>query len=58
MGYEAVDWIHPDQDRDQWWALRNTVMNLGFLTSLTRPTRLVAPVKVKKNFFTSSLLKL
>jgi hypothetical protein len=23
---EGVDWIHLDQDRDQWWALVNTVM--------------------------------
>jgi hypothetical protein len=30
MRCEAVDWIHPAQDRDQWWALVNTVINLGF----------------------------
>jgi hypothetical protein len=24
--YESVDWIHLDQDRNQWWALANTVM--------------------------------
>jgi hypothetical protein len=23
-----VDWIHLVQDRDRWWALVNTVMNL------------------------------
>jgi hypothetical protein len=23
-----VDWIHWAQDRDRWWALANTVMNL------------------------------
>jgi hypothetical protein len=35
-----VDWIHLDQDRDQWWALVYAVMNLSvpqkaenFLTS-------------------------
>jgi len=22
-----VDWIHLAQDRNQWWALANTVMN-------------------------------
>jgi hypothetical protein len=27
-GWEDVDWIHLAQDRDQWWALVNTVMNL------------------------------
>jgi hypothetical protein len=25
---EEVDWIHVDQDRDQWIALVNTVMNV------------------------------
>jgi hypothetical protein len=28
IGWEFVDWIHLDQDRDQWRALMNTVMNL------------------------------
>jgi hypothetical protein len=27
MGSEVVDWIHLAQDRNQWWALVNTVMN-------------------------------
>jgi len=27
-GWEGVDWIHLDQDRDQWWAVVNMVMNL------------------------------
>jgi hypothetical protein len=30
VGCEDVDWLHLDQDRDQWWALVNTVMNLCF----------------------------
>jgi hypothetical protein len=25
---EGVDWIHLAQNRDNWWALANTVMNL------------------------------
>jgi hypothetical protein len=25
--YEGVDWNHAVQDRKQWWALVNTVMN-------------------------------
>jgi hypothetical protein len=28
LGWGAVDWIDPAQDRDQWRALVNTVMNL------------------------------
>jgi hypothetical protein len=28
MVWEGVDWIHLAQDRDQWQALVNTVMNL------------------------------
>jgi hypothetical protein len=28
MAWGGVDWIDPAQDRDQWKALVNTVMNL------------------------------
>jgi hypothetical protein len=28
---EGVNWIHPAQDRDQWRAVLNTVMNLRIL---------------------------
>jgi hypothetical protein len=27
----GVDWIHLAEDRDQWWALMNAVMNLWVL---------------------------
>jgi hypothetical protein len=27
IGWEGVDWIHLAQDRDQWRAVVNTVMN-------------------------------
>jgi hypothetical protein len=27
-GWDSVDWIHLTQDRNQWWALMNTVMNI------------------------------
>jgi hypothetical protein len=29
IGWDGVDWIELAQDRDQWKALVNTVMNLG-----------------------------
>jgi hypothetical protein len=29
-GKEGVDWIHLAQDKDQWRAVVNTVMNLRF----------------------------
>jgi hypothetical protein len=29
IGWEGVDWTHLAQDRDQWRAVVNTVMNLG-----------------------------
>jgi hypothetical protein len=29
IGWGSMDWIHLAQDRDQWRALVNTVMNLG-----------------------------
>jgi hypothetical protein len=28
IGWGVMDWIHLAQDRDQWWAVVNTVMNL------------------------------
>jgi hypothetical protein len=28
IGWEVVDWIYLTQDRDQWRAVANTVMNL------------------------------
>jgi hypothetical protein len=28
IGWKGMDWIHLAQDRDRWWALVNTVMNL------------------------------
>jgi hypothetical protein len=28
IGLEDVDWIQLAQDRDRWWALVDTVMNL------------------------------
>jgi hypothetical protein len=30
-GWEGVDWIHLAQDKDEWQALVNTVMNLRVL---------------------------
>jgi hypothetical protein len=30
IGCDGMDWSHLAQDRDQWRALVNTVMNLGF----------------------------
>jgi len=28
VGWEVVHWMHLDPNRDQWWVLVNTVMNL------------------------------
>jgi hypothetical protein len=28
IGWDGVDWIDVAQDRDQWMALMNTIMNL------------------------------
>jgi hypothetical protein len=28
IGWSVMDWIDLAQDRDQWWALVNMVMNL------------------------------
>jgi hypothetical protein len=28
IGWEGVDWINLAQDRDQWWAFVNTVVNI------------------------------
>jgi hypothetical protein len=28
VSWEDVDWIHLAQDKDQWWARVNTIMNL------------------------------
>jgi hypothetical protein len=28
VGWKDVDWMHLSQDRDQWWVLVKTVMNL------------------------------
>jgi hypothetical protein len=30
IGWDVMDWINLAQDRDQWWALVNTVMNVRF----------------------------
>jgi hypothetical protein len=27
-GWEGVDWMHLAKEKDQWWALVNTVMKL------------------------------
>jgi hypothetical protein len=27
IGWEVVDWMHLDQDRNQWWDVVNTVVN-------------------------------
>jgi hypothetical protein len=28
IGWEFIEWMYLVQDREQWWALLNTVMNL------------------------------
>jgi len=29
-GCEGMDWMHLAQDKNQWWAVVNVVMNFGF----------------------------
>jgi hypothetical protein len=31
IGWGSVDWIQLAQDRDRWWVIVNTVMNLRVL---------------------------
>jgi hypothetical protein len=31
IGWGGVEWLHLAQDRDQWWAVVNAVMNLQVL---------------------------
>jgi hypothetical protein len=31
LDWEAVGWIHLAQDRDQWWADMNTIVNFQVL---------------------------
>jgi hypothetical protein len=31
IGWEVVDWIYPNEDRYQWRALVNILMNFRFL---------------------------
>jgi hypothetical protein len=33
IGWGSVEWIHLAQDRGQWWAVVNTVMNLRIMAS-------------------------
>jgi hypothetical protein len=28
IGWDSVDWMHVAQDRDQWWAVVEMVMNI------------------------------
>jgi hypothetical protein len=37
IGWSGMDWIDLAQDRFQWTALVNTVMNLPFLKALGNP---------------------
>jgi hypothetical protein len=36
IGWGSMNWIQLAQDRDQWWALVNTVMNLGGLKNVVK----------------------
>jgi hypothetical protein len=40
-GSEGVDWINLAKDRAQWWAVLNSVMNLGVHTHPCRRTQVV-----------------
>jgi hypothetical protein len=53
IGWESVDWIQLVQDRDQWQALVNTVMNLQVLAP---QSYLVIP-SILKSYLTRSTVK-
>jgi hypothetical protein len=37
IGWDGMDWIDPAQDKDQWRAVVNTVLNLRFHKMLGSP---------------------
>jgi hypothetical protein len=50
---ESVDWIQSVQDRDQWQALVNTVMNLQVLA----PRSYLVILSILKSYLTRSTVK-
>jgi hypothetical protein len=43
IGWGGMDWIDLAKDRDQWWALVNTVMNLRVRVLSKKSRRVILP---------------
>jgi hypothetical protein len=43
IGWDGMDWVDMAKERDQWWALVNTVMNLRVRVLSKESRRLILP---------------
>jgi hypothetical protein len=50
IGWDSVDWLDLAQDRDQWSALVNKIINLFFLLALQPPGALASAFQFHDHF--------